>query len=329
MMSTNSIKVSPEQTYPALNGYGLGSMIQKGFFLRPQLLKQQSALKVEIEALKKIEEGMNQAQVIEAYCARENKTLELKNVDNRLAALPTVDHFETEEMLPIITERSPIEMHKRSFSGEKFHHLIISQDSNGNNASTIALAIREFLFQLRSEETQTASNLSSETIDSLSNNIWGIVKSGHKVSLIGSFLTLPRVRVMDPIVLRKEAVSSAMVENATKYSVITEMVLGALFIGYGRSLSIHATSEEEPATSRIMAGMSVFSFISQGAIPRMRGKFEDANLWEVYLSWKEALSSDKDSGYPIAIRVRDLTDILKENKIETKSITETKDRKET
>merc|ERR1712154_238450 len=137
----------------------------------------------------------------------------------------------------------------------------------------------------------------------------------HEVFLLGSFVTLSRVRAFDPIILREDAIlNEELLEQKGKYSVITESVLGGVFVGFGTRISTtleNTSSLKHESAKEIASSLDSFSFVSQGAIPIT----EQVNfsLWDTYNSWKKKISMESNCGFPIAFKVRSLTDILLEN----------------
>lgn len=314
-----------DQPLPIYDGYGIGSTIQKDILEGPLLEGRRASFQAVLEESDSIIKALSGPQedssqrLSKVSSARINLMIaerEIISLGKKIEELKLPEVWKREEMLPIIQSRSPIETHQRSFSSERFHHIVLSKEGiKKEDPSFLRNKITEFFSDLRLQETKTSPQLDIETISSIEKNVKELIQTSGKVSLLGSFISVPRVRVMDPIILRKEAVSKSMIQNADKYYVITETVLGAYFYGYGVCLSELAGSSPEVDKQKTMSSMLTLSYDAQGMVPQTTGKFGEQNLWDIYSSWKTHLMADRESGYPIAIKVRELTDILRENKI--------------
>lgn len=327
---------------PMLPGYAIGNVIKKNTLMLALWTKKISALEEEIRKarIEKIEKEKsefylnsesNQKQGITNQL--DQKILSLQNLfkeaSNSMVKSYDKEDFSIEEMLPIDTTLSKIRIEHRSFASEKLEHLIFRNQDSGN----IKKRLEEFSFQLFSQNA-LSSYISGEAVEGIANKIKNLLLTEQEISLIGSFVTLSRVKIMDPIVIRKTAeISEKLRRESSEYYVLTEAVLGGIFLGFGRSIletrktakevkSIE-TAKEDPSplgnkstkeedTVKMMSRLSSISFISQGAIPKINLNPHDVNMWSIYVSWKEILEKDPHSGYPIGFKYKKLGDILKE-----------------
>lgn len=121
----------------------------------------------------------------------------------------------------------------------------------------------------------------------------------QQVELCASFICLDRVQSYGPLSIRnsKAVLNEKLIENAFRLYVITECLLGGLFLGY----RTHTTAK----TSNL--SVEEIAIISKGTIsPIIPG-----NLNASYRSWKESLLNNHHAGYPIAYKVKSLKEILK------------------
>lgn len=211
-------------------------------------------------------------------------------------------HFSFETMLPIDYSRSELDYRYRADESENMHFIIIKKHSVADQIDSFA----DHLTKMRYLPTVIdLINQISQTILKQSQ------QENQEVCLLGSFVTLSHVRVMDPIVLRQDAILSDQLRDpakAARYSVISESVLGGVFIGFGTRILKNQDSSSDDAKS-VASHLHVFSYVSQGAIPPT----DNFNLWDTYNGWKKRLTTDVHCGFPIAFKVRKLTDVLQEN----------------
>ncbi len=330
-------------TLPAYDGYGIGSVISKERLLLPIMQREvneaynerQAAENEKADCVKKIDDANKSKQggdhakeaALEIAKVREVQVLHIGECNQRIAQAHkkyelSADEYKKlqqtkaigwEPTLPI-DSRSVIKTEKRAFPSERLSHVILEQSQEGDTLQMVENEVRGLVNDLFLQDVSSYSFVTTEMLSVLSRRISKMIETSSKVALMGSFITLPKVRIMDPILVRQNGISEDLKANATHYNVISEAVLGAVFLGFGKYVEVNTG----PATiEQITSTMSVFSFISQGAIPKVSKEFSDMNLWKVYLSWKEILETDPDSGYPIALRARELTDVLKnDNKME-------------
>ncbi len=240
------------------------------------------------------------------FCSRiEKLKLTITNVSKLIEAFQK-DKEESpfsETMLPVDYNRSRLEYRHRSDESENMHFIIVKKQT----AKTQIEDFTQHLTKMRYLPTVIG------LIEQISGSVLNQAKQDdQEVCLLGSFITLSHVRVIDPIVIRENAKLSKELTNretAVKYSVISESVLGGVFIGFGVRISKHQEVEQD--VKSITARLHAFSFVSQGAIPPT----ESFNLWDTYNSWKKKLTSDEHCGFPIAFKVRNLIDVLEENGI--------------
>ncbi len=321
--------ISQNDVMPMLPGYAIGNVIKKNTLMLALWTKKVAAFEEEIrrariEKIEKEKSEFYQAstsdQTDHLTHQLDQKIFSLQNLfrqaSMKMAESYQQEDFSIEEMLPIDTTCSKMRTEHRSFPSEKLEHLIFrSEDSN-----QIKKRLEEFSFQLFSQNA-LSNYIPGDTVESIANKIKNLLQTEQQISLVGSFVTLSRVKVMDPIVLRKNAVlSEELKTKSADYYVLTEAVLGGVFIGFGRSIlgrgkeggPTAENSSEEGEAAKVMSGLSAISFISQGAIPKINSNPHDVNMWKIYASWKEILEKDPHSGYPVGFKYKKLEDLLKE-----------------
>ena len=340
--------VNEQEVLPMYPGYALGNNIKKGEILLPLLIKRCKNIEEELIRLKaekqairgskfyKELKGDDQQRELNCIFVKENR--ERRRLDATFKAIDniykTFSNDETplsvNEMLPIDFTRSVIRIENRSYSSEKTSQTILRKSND------LESKIYTFVSQLKLDNAPSPC-INNNTLEQLVSRIDDMLSSKDvEVHLIGSFVTLNRVKTIDPIFLRKGAdISPELKKDVDQYYVLTEAVLGGVFIGFGlhcsesekphdvdqKSSIILKSPESEEAIdakhqvstikSHEASKISVFSFISQGAIP----KVQDRDLWSAYLSWKQGLLDGVYSGYPVAFKVRNLLEILNENDI--------------
>jgi hypothetical protein len=197
---------------------------------------------------------------------------------------------------------------------EQISHLVLSSTEETNVKQKVEKFVSGLFLQGSSSNCPSLS-----AIDGVVNNIDAALKIGTEITLLGSYITLPRVRVLDPVKIRKDAkISNELKQQSRDHYVLTEAILGGAFFGFGiRTSKIGHESDETERGKDIRAitsRISTMSFISQGAIPKINKSAEKVSLWDVYTSWKEVLEEDH-SGYPVGVRFRNLWDILEEENV--------------
>jgi len=211
------------------------------------------------------------------------------------------------EMLPIdhnLTKLVIVE--NRSNESENMHSIVVKQDSTQIEFDLFASHLTGMQYLPRVVELV---NQIAQTI------LYQAKEQNQSIFLLGSFITLARERVLDPIIVREQAdISDNLLKKADRYSVICQTVLGGVFIGFTAILSKDQEVEKHSFFDKkeielLSSGFHTFSFVSQGAIPPPSQTF---SLWDTYNNWKKKLLEDKNSGFPIAYKVRNLKDILQE-----------------
>ncbi|MGR3973009.1 MAG: hypothetical protein QRY72_00275 [Candidatus Rhabdochlamydia sp.] len=297
---------------PCLPGYTMGGIVLTSELQIPSLEQQKyefenAISKAEIEKDQiKDNTGIEIQTKLVVLSRNINQLREkLKEIENKIQSYQqdkeSLSSFET--MLPIDYKRSGVEYRNTADESEKMHFIVIKKQS----AKSQLTKFTEHLTQMR---------YLPSVIDLIEQVSQAVLDQDHdqEVCLLGCFITTSRVRVMDPIVMRTKACLSQQLkqlQTASKFSVISEAVLGGAFIGFGTNITNNSISESknQQEIKKITSSMHAFSFISQGAIPTT----EHFNLWEAYNSWKAKILKDQHCGFPIAFKVRKLTDILEEN----------------
>jgi len=303
---------------PCYPGYAMGSIILNAELEIPYLEEQSSKLANEFERTmrlkEELKEGPGRQRMLNKYTLDSKRfSREIENIRKKIDAFQN-DQSEDlfyREMLPIDYRMSNIEYKHRAEESENMHFIVLKKEAS-------EAQLTEFGDHLTKMQYLPAV---VELIDQISKSVLNEAhQKGQEVCLLGSFITLSKVKVFDPIVVRKEAVLNKAFqdkEKVSKYSVIVESILGGVFIGFGNR-TIHENEEKEPSemekekrAKSFTSTFHTFSFVSQGAIPQT----QTFNLWDTYNSWKERLLLGDHSGFPIAFKVRNLGDILEENKM--------------
>lgn len=320
--------VDPQDILPMHPGYALGNIIKKADLMLPILHKKKSdSLREITRATAQIEQIQNEYKLDESKpkweqdkiydTAQQNmyKQMVIKNraedqvkkIEKEIDELSSnVTFGAIEEMLPIDT--SGYQIQYRSFSSERMAYY---KCTTQNVRERVESLVADLLL-----EDVPPSFVPLETIDEVARRIGERLNTENEITLVGSFITCPHVRVLDPVKIRKGAEPSAELrKRADDYYVLTEAVLGAVFIAFGTYTSGSHQPDVKMSSDiqKMMSKLSQFSYISQGAIPKVNRLSDRVDLWEVYCSWKEALETQQYSGYPIGFKFRNLKDILKEN----------------
>lgn len=306
---------------PMYPGYALGGIITEANLYLPLFEKKQANLYAELTDLKQKKAAEEASASYKAMAAEDQqrvtnvyakKILTIQKGLTELAKkiqdlIEQANPFPIEESLPLDPRSAKIRSENRSFKTERLNHLLFS------NKSDVLARVQGFVSQLFLQDAPLTV-LPRGTLEAMAHsieNLLGVLDS--EVTLVGSFITLERVKMIDPLVIRPNArIRKEYVVNAEKYYVLTEAVLGGVFLGLGKSISAAAAKDGE-GDEKWKSSLLTISFISQGAIPKLNHKLQEVNLWEVYNNWKETLLEDPESGYPIGFKVRSLQNVLEEN----------------
>lgn len=301
-----------QRTLPCFPGYAMGGIIRTGDLELPYLEQQKEDLFAEINKIEKRKKNVSQLndpqkefaiyriQVEKLLLTVAKVTALIENYQKEKDESPF-----SETMLPIDYKRSRLEYRFSSNESENMHFVIIKQQ-------TAKKQIEEFTQHLtKISYLPSVIDLIEQITESVLNQAQ---HENQEVCLLGSFITLPHGRMIDPIYTRENAVLSKELTNETtaaKYSVISETVLGGVFIGFGIRISKQQEAEQDKLQDikSITSALQIFSFVSQGAIPQT----ENFNLWDTYNNWKTRLTTNEHCGFPIAFKVRSLVDVLQEN----------------
>ncbi|CAM0117707.1 hypothetical protein [Rhabdochlamydiaceae symbiont of Dictyostelium giganteum] len=308
IFSSNSNAI--QKILPCFPGYAMGGIIPTFELERPYLEQTKSDLESGIIKIKqqmdkiKNDSGVQQQLRLLNQQAKQFEE-NLKRTEKRIKECQGDEEglSSFEIMLPIDYSRSGIEYRDTADESESMHFIVLKRQSAEQQLSKFT----EHLTQMRYLPSVV------DLVDQVSRMILDQYQD-QEVCLLGSFITLSRVRVIDPIVIRKHAVLSDQLiqtKTASKFSVISEAVLGGAFIGFGTNISNNTLSESSSSQEikKVVSQMHTFSFISQGAIPTT----DNFSLWDTYNNWKKKLITDQHCGFPVAFKVRKLTDILEEN----------------
>jgi hypothetical protein len=306
-----------QKTLPCFPGYAMGGIIRTGELELPYLEQQTIDLLKKIETIKTQKESLKNASLEQKDLSQKqiiiysHEVQRLEEMIKKIAKQIETYQKEKEEspfsetMLPIDYYQSHLDIRHRYDESENMHFVVLNKTSPQKQIE----AFTNHLTNMRYLPAVV------DLIDQISSSILNQTEvKNQEVCLLGSFVTLSHVRVIDPIIIRKDATLSQKFsdqETVSKYSVITESVLGGVFIGFGTRISKHSesTSKSLEDIKTTASNLTAFSFVSQGAIPDT----EQFNLWDTYNNWKKKITSDPHCGFPIAFKVRSLTDVLKEN----------------
>lgn len=123
--------------------------------------------------------------------------------------------------------------------------------------------------------------------------------NGTQVELYASFISLNRTKGYDSLRIREDAcLSESMVNNASSVYIVSECLLGGLFLG------LQTYTENENGTRNF--ALSTMSVEQKGTL----GKVVLNNLDQSYVNWKNALLNDPNAGYPIAFKVKNLKTLI-------------------
>ncbi|MCC6128251.1 MAG: hypothetical protein IT584_03520 [Chlamydiae bacterium] len=307
-MKGGGLGISEEDILPCYPGYALGSVIHRSDYLFPQCFRKLQALNKEKEHLelekaeakkKKSQDELNmiivQLSKIEREQAQMNSEFEKLSLE--------IGGLNISETLPIDYNQTQMKQHEHSFESEETN-FITFQSREGEHLEE---KIRTFVLNLVHGERLTPY-LASGTMNQLVERLKITLNECSSVTLLGSFVTTKKVKKMDPIVLRKAGLSERLRSSAREYYVLTEAVLGGLFLGFGED---HQLDSELPINKKV-SQILVTSFISQGAISEFG---QQRTLWDAFISWKNQIRGE-GTGYPVGFKVRKLAEILMENGIE-------------
>lgn len=314
--------MSYNQVYPAHPGYALGNIITITNLLLPYYNKKSATLHEELERMvtekneeKEHADSAKQQKIINKYALMilvvqkeiddvEKKIIKLKEESEKNDGNP----FAIEESLPLDHRYVVIRSEHRSFYSERMSHVTFKSKDK------LYYTIKEFVSKLFLQEA-SSSLLPLGVLEGMAKTIEAIlVDQQTEVTLIGSFITLERVKKLDPMKFRDKAtVSQALLDKHSKYCVLSEAVLGGVFLGLGKVIS--SNPKDEDTIEKLKNVFSTLSYVCQGAIPRKNGIHDEVNLFGLYSQWKESLLNDPHSGYPFGFKVRYLKEILQENNI--------------
>jgi hypothetical protein len=307
---------------PVYPGFALGCIISQSDLYLPIYEKKRASLE---EALERATQDKDKEKEREKFKASDNemkqkvmanhaaKILKLRNdldqVCNKINELiKTASLFPIEEPLPLDYKCVQLRNENRSFKYERMNHVLFTSNDH------VSSKVKTFVSQLF---LQDAPSLLPGTLEAMVSNIETVLQTTDaRVALIGSFICLERVKVIDPLIIRPNTkLSAELINKSSQYYVLSEAVLGAVFLGIGKDVSIKGEAHDIATDQERISKLTTVSFISQGVIPKLNPKIQDINLWNVYVDWKEALVSDPHSGYPIGFKVRRLQNVLEENHI--------------
>lgn len=306
---------------PAYEGFALGSVVHRDRIEIPRLqMESATCLRAWEEAKAKLDTARSQKEgdILSLLVTRTGTAYKAVCSEIEEYMKRGYKAFQPEEVAPL--EFSVRTRHHGGFPGENMSHIILHQQ-NANSSKNAQATLFRFITQLCSENHSTSSLLSSDSVAALADRISEMVQKESKVVVLGSLISLTRVRTIEPIGIRKGGIFSASMSTTPQnYFVVSEAVLGGAFLGFGSYCEVageeagsSAAAGAASVSARLATQITRFSFISKGAIPKLSHRFEEANLWAAYCNWKESLQTDEHSGYPLALRVCSLAHIFIEN----------------
>lgn len=310
---------------PMYPGYALGGIIRESNLSLPLYEKKRLELeemleKTELDKVKEFEsekyiksEESTKQKIIYNYAEKINNiNNDLSNVFAKIKELlKEANSFAIEETLPLDERVIEVRTENRAFKGENMEYILFT--SKDHVLSRIESFVSNLFMQYSS-----STLLPFGTLEAMAKKVEILVRTTNEtVCLLGAFNTLERVKVISPLVIKPNTkLSPHLIKNAAKYCVLSEAVLGAVFLGIGKDISVSSQQPSQDINdNKWQSSLSTVSFISQGVIPKLNGKLENVNLWSIYAQWKEALATDPLSGYPIGFKVRPLQSVLEENQI--------------
>ena len=310
-------------TLPMHPGYALGGVIHESDYLIPYYTNLLFALNESLEKTKKENEAIKnsedfkklkpaekQTKVVSLSVEEGNISKKVEDIKNEFIIRCTrPSEVMIPKGLPFDENRIKVINKDQSFESERLRSVEFV------GTEDVTRRVDNFLNNLFLEESNK-SVLPPGTIDSLSKEVKSLLESKASVMIIGSFVTLARVKTVNPLIIPKYAtVDSELKKNQAKYLVLYEAVLGGVFLGIGKAFNTVAPGPAEgSADKNLISSLTTVSFISQGAIPKLKSRIDKVNLWEVYCNWKESLTTDPKAGYPIGFKVRALKDVLEDNR---------------
>jgi hypothetical protein len=318
--------IGSHRVLPMLPGYAIGSIIKKNDLELHFLKEERSRLQQTVDTIllednyrmmsivqKKTSDSCKHHEIVELDAEIKRNEDALKEVKSKIIKLLSENTalLSWEETLPLDRHQSIMRVEARGDPSETF------KDCEINKEMSVRGQMDQLISSMFLQQDTSVACLRPGTINTMAASIENMVKTGHKVKLIGCVITLNRVRIMDPIVLRKEAkISENLLINCSNYYVITEAFLGAVFLGFSTVVTESEISNSSQRGAKTMnSSMTMVSYISQGAIPKMGNSLHNMDLRAVFRSWKEELMSDMNTGYPIRFTCRNLRDIFLENKV--------------
>lgn len=298
---------------PTYHGYALGNIIAEDELHLPLLQHDQDLLFAEIERLQnqKIDTSSTKNQAL-----INRQGLEIQRLETRLADITTKikaiyerqPTFTIHEALPLDERSVRLVSDHRSFKSNRLEHISFSK------ADSILPRLQAFVTGLFRQDA-TLQMLPPGTLEAMGTNIHNTIKDSRvSVTVMGAFIELDRPRRLEPFVIRPNTrLRPELLANANKYFVLSEAVLGAVFLGIGKEINISDSPSPSSDSKNTFANLSLISFTSQGAILKMDRNIQNVNLWSTYVDWVEAIQSDPNSGYPIRYKVRSLVSVLEEN----------------
>ncbi|MGR3973566.1 MAG: hypothetical protein QRY72_03220 [Candidatus Rhabdochlamydia sp.] len=311
---TSSSLQQQQQRLPCRPGHVMGGVVPSSELELPYLYDEKEKLKIEIHKCSEIIKDLRakiyepkenlQNKIIDAHRQRERLRCSKKEIKEKIYRLnDQIDQLNPyEATLPVDYDKSSLKLRYIADPSECMHSMYVDQTAQ---EADITNFVKYFTKIDELPEIDTLIKQISQLI------IQETKKTQSRMYVLGSFITLSCSRILDPIILRENAIlNREILKHVNDYSVISEAALGGIFIGFGMELSAQEQRMQNQSDQAVASQLNVFSFVSKGAIP---SGGSNSNLWNCYINWKEKLLLDKYCGFPIAFKVRELRYVLKEN----------------
>jgi len=299
---------------PGQHGYAIGSLIRKSVLDLRDLENEKSKLREELDAL-----YLQRQREINSTCfslmGDHLRGIQLEDFDDNIRSIfrkleiirqkikeikqGDIFMLASEEALPLEDKMRIQESEPRAselydeFTFEK------SQDNEKELDRLVAFVFNQNI---------PISCLPVGSMDTLISEIKSVANVACKIFCVISVIRLPRTRILDPVIIRKNArLSDNLLRNCSDYCVLTGEVLGGIFFAFEKSIPGVESSNGASCPYRL----SRVSVVSAGAIPTTHCD----DLKQMYRNWKDALLKNSCSGLPLHFIYRNLADVLEENGI--------------
>lgn len=215
---------------------------------------------------------------------------------------------------PIDISRSSITFENRASPSERMETLTLSRHTLQED-QTVESKINK-LISFVFEQEDSSSLISKAQLNEMTLQINRALGSDKEVMIVGSFLTLPLVKIMHPVTQAK--MNDSLMDESD--CVITEGELGGIFFGFeARTTQQEPIAEADESIEFSLSNVPLISFICEGAFPALAASFKTLSIWKSYNRWKEAIQADPQGGRPIRYKYLPLRDVLNQSTTHTYS----------